>query len=445
VYSVEDLWVLLKLWQEANIMTCSENDGSNKQDTGSNVHEEASIYDDEINLMDYLIVLWKRKWFVFIASVLPPLVVGLAIFLSPRDYKIAYTYNMELDEKGFKVLEDTFYSTENLEKLAEKLQASSFNEYTKRIEEVETDKGLKWFVSFEISPSYFEATEPLKAKNLDELLQKFQEVTGSLLIMRVGAQSKENIREVASVCRNNFEQIIPLYSEREELNNKIINFKEKMAGIEETRYTLNLELERKKSTLEKLKKSGSEGLDQLPIDIVLQFNIEPSKAKYLSKAKDLDELQNFQNVGGNSAYLPLPYQIQAAETQLINLEEQIRANKEMYTYYADLLKLNEKLFSYVKKVIPSYCTLEQFHSFLTNTLAEYNENEQQLLDYLKAYIKRIENKIANVIPLVEKPKVYTVAKGTVKKSAIVFTICLMVSVFVAFLLEGLKKSQAQAS
>lgn len=419
-------------------MAGSENDGSNRQATGNDVQKEANIYEDEINLMDYFVVLWKRKWFVFIASVLPPLVVGLAIFIGPRDYKIAYTYNMGLGEKAFKVLEDTFYSTENLEKLVEKLQASGFNEEAKRIAGIGTNEGLKWFVSFEISPSYFEVIEPSKAKNLDEL-QKFQEAKGSLLVMRVGAQSKGNIRKIASVCRENFEQIIPLYSEREELNNKIISFKEKMAGIEETRYTLNLELERKKSTLEKLKKSGSEGLDQLPIDIVLQFNIEPSKAK------DLDELQNFQNVGGNSAYLPLPYQIQAAATQIINLEEQIRASKEMYTYYAGLLNLNEKLFGYVKKVMPSYCTLEQFHSFLTNTLAEYNENEQQLLDYLKAYIKRTENKIANVIPLVERPKVYPLAKGTVKKSAIVFAIALMLSMFAAFLLEGLQKSKTEAT
>ena len=403
-------------------MASLENDRSKKQTTDDDVKEKASIYKDEINLMDYFVVLWKRKWFVFIASVLPPLVVGLAIFIGPRNYKIAYTYNMELDEKAFKILENKFYSTENLEKLAEKLQASGFNKYTKRIEEVENNKGLKWSVSFENSPSYFEVIEPSESKYLDEL-QKLQQAAGSLLIMRVGAQSKENIREIASVCRNNFEQIIPLYSEREELNNKIISFKEKMAGIEETRYTLNLELERKKSTLEKLKNSGTEDLSRLPSDIVLQFD----------------------NVGNNSTYLPLPYQIQAAETQLINLEEQIRANKEMYTYYTDLLNLNEKLLSYVKKVMASYSTLEQFHSFLTNTLAEYNENELQLLDYLKAYIKRIENKIANVIPLVERPKVYPVAKGTVKKSAIVFAVALMLSVFAAFLLEGLKKSQAQTS
>ena len=65
--------------------------------------------------------------------------------------------------------------------------------------------------------------------------------------------------------------------------------------------------------------------------------------------------------------------------------------------------------------MPSYYTLEQFHVFLTNTLAEYDQ--KQLLDYLKAYIKRIENKIANVIPLVGKPMFYPVPKGTAKKSA----------------------------
>jgi hypothetical protein len=403
-------------------MASSENGGFNRLGTHSNVQREADIYEDEINLMDYFLVLWKRKWFIFLASVLPALVVALTIFLSPRGYKIAYTYNMGLGEKAFKVLEDQFYSTENLEKLIEKLQVSGFNEYAKKVAGVGTYEALKGIVSFEILPSYFKVIEPLKVKNLDEL-EKFQQAKGTLLVMCVGAKSGENIQEIASVCRKNFEQIIPLYSEREELNNKIIDLKENMAAIEEARYTLNLELERKKSTLEKLKNSGSENLDRLPSSIILQFN----------------------NVGdsNNITYLPLPYQIQAAETQIINLEEQIRANKEKYDYNAGLLDLNEKLISYVKKVIPSYCTLEQFHLFLNNTLEVYKD--QELLDYLNAYIKRIENKIANVIPLVERPKVYPIAKGTAKKSAIVFAIALMLSVFIAFLLEGLKKSQARAS
>ena len=196
-----------------------------------------------------------------------------------------------------------------------------------------------------------------------------------------------------------------------------------MAAIEEARYISNLKLERKKATLEKLKASGSEDLDKLPSGIVLQFN----------------------NVGdSNMPYLPLPYQVQAAETQIINLEEQIRANKEGYDHYAALLKLNEKLFSYANKIMSSNYTLGQFCPFLTDALAEYKDNEQ-IVDYLNAYIKRIENKIANTIPLVEKPKVYPIAKGTAKKSSIVFVASLMMSVFAAFLLEGLEKNRAQTS
>ena len=395
-------------------MTSSENDSSNKQTTGNDAQEEASIYEDEINLMNYFLVLWKRKWFIFLASVLPALVVGLVMFLGPRDYKISYTYNMELGEKVFKILEDTFYSTENSEKLVEEF--NNLNDYPKKTANTGVAKGLREVVSFEVSPSYFGAIKPSKAKNLDEL-EKLLQVKGSLLDMHVVAKSEKNIREIASVYRNNFEQIIPLYSVGEELNSMIINFKEEIAGIEEARYTLDLELERKKSTLEKLKNSGSEGLDKLPSDIILQFN----------------------NIGGNSAFLPLAYQVQAAKTQIINLEEQIRANKERYDYYAGLLKLNEKLFSYVNKAMPSYYTLGQFHAFLTDTLAKYDQ--KQLQDYLKAYIKRIENKIANVIPLVEKPTVYPVAKGTVKKSAIMFVIALMISVFTSFLLEGLEQNE----
>jgi len=401
-------------------MSGSENEGSNKRAAGNDVHEETNIYEDEINLIDYFQVLWRRKWFIFLASVLPALIVGLAMFLGPRNYEISYTYNIGLGKKVFKVLEDKFYSSENLEKLVERLQKSGFDKYAEKLAEAKTAEDLKKLVSFKISPSYFEVIKPSGAKDVEQP-QRIQQVQGTLLIMCVRAKSEKNIWQISSVCRKNFEQVIPLCSVREELNGEIINLKAKMAAIEETKYTLNMQLEREKSTLEKLKNLGSEGLGKLPSDIVLQFN----------------------NVGASSAYLPLPYQIQAAETQIINLEEQIRANKEMYTYYTDLLNLNEKLFGYVKKVMLSYSTLEQFHSFLTATLAEYKE--QHLLDYLKAYIKRIENKVASVMPLVEKPKVYPIAKGTVKKSAIVFAIALMLSIFAAFLLEGLKKSRAQAS
>ena len=78
-------------------MASLENDSSKKQITRKDVQEEASIYEDEINLIDYFRVLWKRKWFIFVASLLPALVVELTIFLSLRNYEVTYVYDVRDD------------------------------------------------------------------------------------------------------------------------------------------------------------------------------------------------------------------------------------------------------------------------------------------------------------------------------------------------------------
>jgi LPS O-antigen subunit length determinant protein (WzzB/FepE family) len=381
--------------------------------------QETSDYEDEINLMDYFLVLWKRKWFISLASVLPALVVGLVIFLGPRDYKISYTYNMELGEKTFKILENTFYSTENLEKLVEKLQASGFNEYAKKIAEARTGENLKELISFEVSPSYLEIVAPSKAKSFEEL-QKIQQVKGTLLVMAIVGNRQKDMYTISSIIRNDFEKIIPIYSVKDELTNNIDALKTSMAKIENDRFGLGLELERKKVTLEKLKNLKPEDLGGVQSNVILQFNMDAS-----------------------SAYMPLAYRIQAVNSQIINLEENIKANEERYNYHKGLLTVNEKLFDEVKSKIPLYYTIQEFHSFLDNIIKDYKDKE--LIDYLSAYIKSIENKMANTVPLIEKPKVYPVAKGTAKKSGIVFVVAFMISVFATFLLEGLKKSQTKVS
>jgi len=67
-----------------------------------------------------------------------------------------------------------------------------------------------------------------------------------------------------------------------------------------------------------------------------------------------------------------------------------------------------------------------------------------LKDYLASYIKIIENRISVGIPVSKNPRVYPVAKGTVKKTGIVFAVALMMSIFASFLLEGIKNKKAEA-
>ncbi|MBC8392842.1 MAG: hypothetical protein H8E17_09805 [Deltaproteobacteria bacterium] len=384
-------------------------------DSGSNQAGTSNVECDEINLFDYILILSRHKLLIALGAFLPALLVGIYLYLQPRDYSVSYKYNISIPQvKAFEILESNFYSTENLQKLFKKLRESGLDGCGQKIAETEMMESAKGFISFQISPSFI---KPSEVKDFEEL-QKLQEVEGALLVMGVKAKSGGNIHEIATVCRNNFEQVMPMYSEKEMLNSKIVSLKADMAGIEDTRYTLNLELERKMSTLEKLKSSASEGLDKLPSEIILQFS----------------------NVGENSAFLPLAYQLQAAKTQIIDLEDRIRANEEMYAYCADLLKLNETLLSHVEQLMPSYYTIQQYHSFLSEQIDGYEATELQ--DYLKAHLKEIENTMTKSPPLAEKPGIYTFPRGTVKKSAMVFVIALMVSIIAAILSEGLKKSQA---
>jgi hypothetical protein len=105
--------------------------------------------------------------------------------------------------------------------------------------------------------------------------------------------------------------------------------------------------------------------------------------------------------------------------------------------------LNEKLLAELKGKMSSYYTIQQFHSFLTDSVDSCKSKE--LKGYLNSYIKKIENRISVSAPVSENPRISSISKGTKKKSAIVFVIALMISAFAAFLLEGLKKSRSQTN
>lgn len=149
------------------------------------------------------------------------------------------------------------------------------------------------------------------------------------------------------------------------------------------------------------------------------------------------------NISQNSEYLPLAYQIQAIDANIINIEETIKATQGKYNYYNNLISLNEKLLDEIKNETSSYYTIQEFHSFLTNIMGDYTEKE--LADYLNAYTKRIENMISINTPVIEKPSVSPIPKGAAKKSAVSFAALIMIASFMAFLLEAVQQKQAPAS
>jgi len=66
------------------------------QPAPTDFQEEANIYEDEINLIDYFGVPWKRKYLAPLGLVLPASIVGPLLFFWPIKYKVAYIYDIGL-------------------------------------------------------------------------------------------------------------------------------------------------------------------------------------------------------------------------------------------------------------------------------------------------------------------------------------------------------------
>jgi len=397
-------------------MPNSNNGIPNKQSVSKNIMGKADTPEDEIDLIDYFRVLWKWKYFIFLFTVLPALIIFLIFNFLPKDYEITYIYDTYIDiqfpkmlprelegikdsdqltaqsgqellEKNRRILLDQFYSNENLDKLAAKLRDNGLDIYARGI-----------------------------SKSLIQL-----EISNTLSTLTIIGNSKQDVQKISSIVREDFEKVIPIYIVREELNSIIAGLKTYMVDIKQNSFSMELELERKRAILEKMKNLQPSDTEKIPGGIILQID----------------------NISQNSEYLPLAYQIQAIDANIITIEETINANQKRCNYYKNLISLNEKLFDEVKNKTSSYYTIQEFHSFLTDMMDDYSEKE--LADYLNAYTTRIENMISTNTPVIEKPSVYPIPKGAVKKSTVLLASLLIITSFIAFLLEAIRRRQAPAS
>jgi len=442
-------------------MESSQSRVANTQPVPNDVREAANIYEDEINLIDYFLVLWKRKSLILLGSVLPALIVGLILFFSPRNYKVTYVYdvrgwsiydirdrsiydvrgrsiydvrdrsiydvrdqsiydvsNWSLNEKNYRMFLDKFFSKENIDKIVNRLRENGLHRYAEQMTKASTTEGLKKFVDFEVSPPYMDLTS---AKITDPVelvrsLEQIRQLSAQLLNMTVVGRPKNDIPKISLVIRDNLENVISVYTVEQQLTAAARRLRASVAENEENSFELQLALKTDKAVLAKLKNIKTPVSDGGASSIALQFDIS-----------------------GKTEYLPVEYQIQATESKITQVEGEIAANEERYGYYKNLLALNEKLLAELKNKTSSYYTIQQFHSFLTALVNSYESKE--LKSYLNSYIKRIENRISASAPVTGKPSVSAVARGTAKKSGIVLAISLMISIFAAFLLEGIQKSQ----
>ena len=395
-------------------MAARKKDDSARNESMPNAAQDVAYCEDadEIDLMEYFMLLWRHKYLVVAGSILPTLIIGLVLFSGPRNYKLTYTYsNWELDDKSFEMFLDGFYSGENLDRIIRKLKDKGFEKYAVSIGAAGAGgrKSLQGLIHFEVWPPYMDLSK-MTGKDASQMAE-LRKLTLLLVKMTITAEPKSDVAAIASIIRNNVENTAPLFEIERELIVEVNGYRTKMMRIEENRFGLELSLKTKTNILAQLKDIKVEVPETNETNFTLQFD-----------------------VGTRSEYLPLAYHIRAAETGIVELKEEARQKEEEYTYYEELMALNEKLLAEIRNSKSSEYTVGYFHSFL-GELAGSSE-KPEVKDYLDAYIKKLENRMLSRAPVTDTPKTYSLGRGTAKKTGIAFAVFLMISVFAAFLREG---------
>lgn len=399
-------------------MTSLDNDGSTRQDTAGGGREEAKICDDEIYSMGYFRIIWKRRYLILAGSLLPTLLAGLFFYLSPQTYKISLRYdvqdhfcataksanpgkppyynfgNWNLNKYNYDMYLDDFFGDENTDRIE-----SKYPEY-----EHET-------VSFDVWPSYPDLSN-IKTTDFAHI-KRFRETTPQLLFVNITHTSESELSKAVPFVRDNIENAIPLSLIKTQIADIIKEYKMAIATIDENLLNAKNLLKTNTNILPRLKNLDLEpSSEQANRNVVLQFDI-----------------------GEKVDYLPLSYQIEIMESQIIRLTEQINEKEELHGYMEQIVALNTALLEELTEK-QSITTIGQFRKFLMKLLTE-SEGER-LSHFLRGYIQKTENLISNIVPVNRRVKITVLHNSPARKCAIVFVVSLMISLFTAFLLESVQ-------
>jgi hypothetical protein len=366
-----------------------------------------AVSSEDPAVLRYLHLVWMRRFMIATLSVAPALAVALLLFLWPPKYTATFVYERQLSESQHSVLLRRFYSQENLDKIIRRLREQGLGDYAERLDEARVRQFFDKLIRFEVSPMYpkrLQTTDPTTSAAISAFQSR-------LLFVKVIGDSEQQVLQAGAIMTNNVESILPLYDARNELKESIQRYQTLAAQIEDNRFALTVDIQAEQGKLQKLK--GVEGaVTQTAQDnIVLQFT----------------------DVKNSSEFLPLPNQVLAIQSRIIDLQETLASDNEKYGFYLKVLDLNSRLLKRIEESLLTDYTVQQFLAFLSEQLLACEENS--VADYLKSYIRKTENLVLVNTRAGEKPVVYPVPKGTARNSILAFVLFLMIALFAAVLSE----------
>lgn len=374
----------------------------------------------------FLHLLWRRRLLIAAGSLIPALLAVLLLLLWPRKYTATFVYEHPVKESEYNVLVHRFYSAENLAKIAGQLREQGLTRCAQDLLDCQSEGSLEALIRLTASPAYpkrLQTTDPTTS-------EKIGAIQAQLLSIQITHRSRKDVETIAAVVTANFERVLPMYAVRNDLKELIRRFKSMAADIEDNRFTLDMDLQSEQARFEKLK--ALEGPAADPNDTSRAAGVPP--AIRTQDAFDTSGLLlQFTDVKGSREFLPLPYQVRAVQSKIIDLQETIRGSEEKYTYCVGVLELANKLLGQVEQSILTHYTVQQFLGFVGEQLLACKDKAQA--DFLKSYMRRTENLVLVSTRAGQSPVIYPVPKHLAGISVLVFVASMMVMIFAAVVLE----------
>jgi len=371
-------------------------------------------------------ILWRARWFLALFTLVPSLVFGCYIYFSPRSYRAQLHYPMVLTGTDLQKWLGRFYSGENMQRLIANLRTDGLSELPDDLDEADSEADLRDVIDVEVLPDYIDFANRKNMKlslqrSWAENIEKIEQLTAQLVSIRIeGSPKSELVKSVAWV-RRNLELEMPLYELMDGTRKRITNLNAELAAIEEARDSNRLALERSRVILAGLEadwaKTGATGV----------------KAEVQLSLKDIEK---------ESPYLPLSLQIQSYQSEATRLAAFMADGERQHELKTRLRTLFGTLYGELAaKIDQSDYSLDHYRAFLDTLIASpASEAEANML---AAHRNLVENMALERTPLTSGERVQPMARGTIGKTALLFTALLIVGIFICCLNENLRSQTVE--
>ena len=376
-----------------------------------------------MELIHLLQALWRNRFPLLLASLLPALAFGLFVYLGPRAYEMRLEYNLKMDAVSYKKTVDRLYSATNIARLADRLEAAGHRELPALLRAAEGRAGLEAIVSLAITPGYvdFRNKEKLKLsleRSWADNIIKLEQLEAELVTITLRGGPATELEALAASLRTNMATELPLYDARDERRIMTTALNARLAELEGKHAETAQYLETLEATLA--------GVRQLRAR-------EPASARPLELQLTAAELPTA------APYLPLAQQITALESEIVRTRENIAATERRRVWLTALLDECAALLARLSDdPVTANGTLVAYRDVVAARIEA--SDDVAVADFLRAHLRFLDNLALAREAIVPGGKASPLPRGTVGKTVLAAIVLLVIGIVVVALREYVRRA-----